>query len=177
MFRRLSGPTSLVGLLVLFTVSVAASPPLFPFKAVSATTTSATQLRGRATSQAVIYSDDNQTVTDTEWHDLFDGVGEGAVSSRGLRTVEIAANTSGGAIDIRAIGTGPDELFVPPMAHFDPSAGTTSFSFEFARPVVEKSGCHRLRVQWRSTSGASATVHSWLTVIRYRAVKSKEICE
>jgi hypothetical protein len=182
MFRAWRDSLKLIGLLlpvVLLGTTIAAGSSPLSGNAVSLASSSAGQVRSRATSQAIIYGDENQTAADTEWHDLFDGLGEGAVFSRGLRTVEVNMNISGAPIDVRATGISPEDVFVPSIAHFDPSGGTTSFSFEFARPVVEQSGCHHLRVRWRSSSGASATVDSWLTVIRYRAAKprNKEICE
>lgn len=88
------------------------------------------------------------------------------IAARGGMSATVSGDFSGAPVEIRV--RDGRRLFHPGRTHFDPTTGTTSFSFTFVTPGSKYARCHALRVGWRSPSGQSVTMNRGDFVVTYR---------
>jgi hypothetical protein len=91
------------------------------------------------------------------------------ISVRGGFAVTVSITIEGGPVDFRVLTEAEDHGFkVHPMkptsAHFDPGAGSQSFSFTF---VAAGSGHYTVNLYWRSPTGVEVTETGGAVVIQY----------
>jgi hypothetical protein len=84
------------------------------------------------------------------------------VCAIGWASATINVVVSGAPVNFRVLADGIPPLMSPGSVRFNPSAGTTSFSFTFVGRMrtFEGSDGHLFDLQWRSPSGGAVTLHS-----------------
>jgi hypothetical protein len=82
------------------------------------------------------------------------------VCAIGWTSATISVVVSGAPVNFRVLADGIPPLMSPGASHFDPGAGTTSFSFTFVGRMgtFEGSDGHLFDVQWRSPGGGAVTL-------------------
>jgi hypothetical protein len=88
------------------------------------------------------------------------------VLAKGGMAATVSGNFTGNPVEIRVKDGG--KVFKPGRAHFDPAAGTTSFSFSFVAPGSRVPACHSITVEWRSPTGAAVTFKRGDLILSYR---------
>ncbi|HEX9375785.1 MAG TPA: hypothetical protein VGB19_06060 [Actinomycetota bacterium] len=80
----------------------------------------------------------------------------------------VSLNLSGGVVEVRLVDHAPggNNVLHPSLAHFNPSAGTTSFSFSFVE-ALGSPHIHTFNPEWRSTTGGPVNLHGGALVLQY----------
>lgn len=125
---------------------------------------------GRTERQALHWDQRPQTTTSQEWIDLLPNEnqvpGSLTVTNRGPASVSFSGTFAGAPVDIRAVQSGT--AMEPGIAHFDPSSGTTSFSFNFVKTEGNRGAtCRTYSIQWRSPTAEEATFLSGDVIVNY----------
>jgi hypothetical protein len=84
------------------------------------------------------------------------------VCAIGWASATINVVVSGAPVNFRVLADGVPPFMSPGSVRFDPSAGTTSFSFTFVGRMrtFEGSDGHLFDLQWRSPSGGAVTLRN-----------------
>ena len=84
------------------------------------------------------------------------------VCARGWTSATINVVVAGAPVNFRVLADSIPPLMSPGVAHFNPSSGTTAFSFTFVGRMgtFEGSDGHLFDVQWRSPSGGAVTLRN-----------------
>ncbi|HEV2754619.1 MAG TPA: hypothetical protein VG318_02430 [Actinomycetota bacterium] len=94
-------------------------------------------------------------------------------NAKGPVAVTFNGDLAGAPAEIRVrVGTNGPVLGSGP-AHFDPSSGTTSFSFTFAANLES---CAQLEVEWRSSTGEEVELSHGSVVAEYRRLRGDRVC-
>jgi len=91
-----------------------------------------------------------------------------AVCAAGSVMGTVSLNLSGGVVEVRLVDHAPggNSVLHPSLAHLNPSAGTTSFTFSF----VEALGAphvHTFNPEWRSPTAGPVRLHGGALVLQY----------
>jgi hypothetical protein len=123
---------------------------------------------GPVEQQVARWTTNQATITDKKWHNL------PALSltrcTRNQVTETISVLVNGGPVNFRVlIDTITEAPMKPGAARFVPN-GTEAFSFTFVGNTgpFEANDNHRFDLQWRSPSGATATLHRGAMNLLYR---------
>jgi hypothetical protein len=100
------------------------------------------------------------STSSTSWTDV-PGLRGLDVCAAGSVSAAVSVDVSGAPVDLRVQWDDVPLALRPRVAHFDPSGGTTSFSFTFVGHMqsFEGSDGHLFDVQWRSPTGAPVTLN------------------
>ncbi len=108
--------------------------------------------------QRAVVKDRASTTSSLEWAPV-PGLASTLVCAKGTVSATLSVNLTGAPASFRLRIDGGG-LMEPELAHFDPGAGTRSFSYTFATKVGtwEGSDGHSFDLEWRSPSGAPTTL-------------------
>lgn len=133
--------------------------------ALLATGRTAGEAHYRPTTEAFKYRMDPVSTASNEFEPV-PGLDDLAVTNRGPVSVIVSGDFSGAPVDVRV--TESQKRLPPGIAHFDPSVGSSSFSFTFVRERHNKARCRRFDVEWRSSSGQDVTLNHGTVLLRYK---------
>ena len=107
--------------------------------------------------------------SDTGWQDV-GGLNNLYLCARNAFSAQVSVTVSGAPVDVRVL-VDDTKPIRPGAVHFDPSAGTTSFSYTFAWAFFPAGG-HGLDVQWRSPTGQPAHLSKGTIVATFEQAPS-----
>lgn len=123
---------------------------------------------GVAQRQRLVYTKSNSSTSSKKFKGI-PGLNRSPIANRGPATLVFSGDFSGAPVEIRALKG--SHGMAPGVAHFDPSTGTTSFTFVF----MAGGGAPRCRdfsMVWRSPSGSPVVLHHGSFTVTYDAAKS-----
>jgi hypothetical protein len=117
----------------------------------------------------------SDATTSSSNYDSLPGLNRVAILAKGPSTLIFSGDFTGAPVDIRAERNG--KRMQPGIAHFDPSSGTSSFTFTFMSGGG-KSQCRTYSLGWRSPTGQPVTMNfGGFGVVYDRGKPNQQICE
>lgn len=120
----------------------------------------------KASKSAFAYRSAPFATTDTEFQPV-PGLDDLEILGRDAATATFSGDFAGAPVEVRVVhvGRGPLE---PGVASFAPGADGTSSSFDFVMPGGRGVACRTFAVEWRSPTGAQATLNHGTLIVDYR---------
>jgi arylsulfatase A-like enzyme len=119
-------------------------------------------------SQTFSFRDTPLSTASTNWKDV-PGLG-GIVCAAGEVSASLSVTLAGAPVDVRVQVDKAGAGAHPGQAHLSAASGTSTFSFTWADTVFTKNGsdAHGFAVQWKSSTGQSATLSNGNLTLRFQ---------